>query len=124
LVETLSDAYEGGTTAVRRHDPVEAISTLQLPWAPPPSLYRFKVEDAQAQNDIGRWVLYLLLRIKDGPYDGHRLKVRILNRDPEFDEETARAEAERLADTTFSGHIADRTPVALSLPSDLLAEAS
>jgi hypothetical protein len=107
---------------VRQDDPVERLSTLQLPWTPPPSVYRFEVEDATAHNDIGRWVLYLVLRIKDGPYDGHRLKVRVLNRHPEFGEEEARAHAQRLADTTFSGQIADRTPLALRLPPNFLAE--
>ena len=37
-----------------QYDPDETISTLQLPWTPPPSLYDFKVEDAAAHNDIGR----------------------------------------------------------------------
>ena len=107
---------------MRQHDPVETVSTLQLPWTPPPSLYRFKVEDAKAHNDIGRWVVYLLLRIKDGPYDGHRLNVRLLDRHPAFDEHAARERAQRLADVTFSGRIADRTPLALSLPPDLLVD--
>ena len=102
---------------------VELLSTLQLPWTPPPSLYDFEVEDAEAHNDIGRWVLYLLLRIRGGPYDGHRLKVRVLNRHPTFDETAARAHALRLAERTFSGHIGRKGHArSLKLPSDFLAE--
>jgi hypothetical protein len=110
---------------VPQYDPDETISTLQLPWTPPPSLYDFKVEDAAAHNDIGRWVLYLLLRITGGPYDGHRLNIRILNRHPAFDEDAARAHAQRLADETFRGHISRQGhPVGLRLPPDLLVDSA
>jgi hypothetical protein len=111
---------------VHQHDSEgELLSTLQLPWTPPPSLYDFEVEDAEAHNDIGRWVLYLLLRIRGGPYDGHRLRVRVLNRQPTFDEDAARAHARRLAERTFSGHIARKGHArSLRLPPDFLVESA